>query len=201
MSRCKYQNHLNKYFSQEITLIENLELKEHLAGCSICSEKYQTLEELLNKLRKSNEEQKKINAPENLNEKILNSLPEIDIKETERTILSPLWKWGAVSAFAFAIIFAVLLVNTSRSKSFTVTFELYHPTAQTVSVAGDFNNWDPAKTVMRNYKGVWKVNLHLMPGQYQYMFVIDGKIWTADPKAEDFVDDGYGKKNSIVNIL
>ena len=62
------------------------------------------------------------------------------------------------------------------------------PDAQAVSVAGTFNNWDAAATPMKKAKsGKWSVRLSLLPGQYDYKFIVDGR-WCCDPDcAEDHV--------------
>ncbi len=82
-----------------------------------------------------------------------------------------------------------------------VTFR-YRPkgAANSVSVAGSFNNWDVGANPMTVKDGVWTVTVPLAPGSYQYKFVVDGSQWYADETAQSFADDGYGGKNSVVNV-
>src|SRR4029453_13815674 len=56
-------------------------------------------------------------------------------------------------------------------------FVLVAPQASTVSVVGDFNDWDPSRTPLRAEAaaGVWSVNVPLRSGQHQYAFVVNGK--------------------------
>jgi glycosidase len=67
-----------------------------------------------------------------------------------------------------------------------------------VFLAGDFNNWNPTGNAMSDEDGdgVWTTTLDLPAGRYQYKFVVDGN-WLTDDKASEFVDDGFGGKNSV----
>ena len=70
-----------------------------------------------------------------------------------------------------------------------------------VSLAGEFNGWNPHATEMtdRDGDGIYKVTIKLSPGEYQYKFVINGgERWISDPKANKYSNDG--NRNSIVTI-
>ena len=78
---------------------------------------------------------------------------------------------------------------------------LLQPDARSVSVVGDFNGWNPAKTKLeRTDGGMWTVTLPLKPGRYEYMFVIDGKQWIADPLASEEATDGFGAQNAVLDV-
>lgn len=78
---------------------------------------------------------------------------------------------------------------------------LLQPEAHSVSVAGDFNGWNPAQTPLeRSDGGVWTATIPLPPGRYQYMFVIDGKEWIADPLAAEETTDGFGAHNAVLDV-
>ena len=82
-----------------------------------------------------------------------------------------------------------------------VRLVLLQPDAQSVSVAGDFNDWNPGQTKLeRSEGGMWTATIALKPGRYQYMFVIDGKQWVADPLAEEGTGDGFGSQNAVLDI-
>lgn len=82
-----------------------------------------------------------------------------------------------------------------------VRLVLLQPSAQSVSVAGDFNGWNPEKTKLeRTDGGMWTVTLPLKPGRYEYMFVIDGKQWIADPLAAEEATDGFGAQNAVLDV-
>lgn len=82
-----------------------------------------------------------------------------------------------------------------------VRLVLLQPEARSVSVAGDFNGWNPAQTKLeRSEGGMWTATIALKPGRYQYMFVIDGKQWIADPLAEEGAGDGFGAQNAVLDV-
>ncbi len=87
-----------------------------------------------------------------------------------------------------------------ESKVF-VRLVLLQPGAQSVAVAGDFNGWDPGQTKLeRSEDGMWTATITLKPGRYQYMFVIDGKQWIADPLAGEASGDGFGSENAVLDV-
>ena len=65
------------------------------------------------------------------------------------------------------------------------------PNAHSVCVAGTFNNWDPAKTAMERDGTGWKATVSLLPGRYEYKFVVDGQ-WMSDPGAKESVRNDFG---------
>jgi len=69
-----------------------------------------------------------------------------------------------------------------------------------VTVAGDFNGWDPTATPMTRQDGRWTANLLLPPGTYEYVFVEDGDTWVADPRALETRDDGFGQRNAVLDL-
>jgi len=90
------------------------------------------------------------------------------------------------------------LAETPRKQ----TFRFKAPTATTVSLAGDFNGWQPDEILLADVtgRGHFAVTLSLKPGRYAYMFVVDGATWMTDPRAEAYRDDGFGNKNALVNV-
>jgi 1,4-alpha-glucan branching enzyme len=72
--------------------------------------------------------------------------------------------------------------------------------ARTVTVAGDFNGWQPEGLPLVQRDGVWTIDLALPPGVYEYMFVVDGQQWVTDPLARTTRDDGYGGANAILDL-
>jgi hypothetical protein len=72
--------------------------------------------------------------------------------------------------------------------------------AETVTVVGDFNDWDPDATPLRRVNGIWSTMLALPPGTYEYMFVVDGGRWETDPLALRTRDDGFGGRNAVLDV-
>jgi 1,4-alpha-glucan branching enzyme len=82
-----------------------------------------------------------------------------------------------------------------------IRFTLEHAEANSVSVAGDFNDWSvSAHPLTRNGSGRWSVVVALPPGDHKFMFVVDGTEWMVPPLADDYVDDGFGSRNGVVLV-
>jgi 1,4-alpha-glucan branching enzyme len=81
-----------------------------------------------------------------------------------------------------------------------VRFVLYYPGARSVALAGSFNQWSSHPLVRDKSSGLWTVVVSLAPGEYPFMYVVDGVQWLSPPLAEDYVDDGFGSKNGIVVV-
>ena len=72
---------------------------------------------------------------------------------------------------------------------------------KTVSVAGNFNDWDPNAKPMtdKNGDGVYRCTLLLAPGKYEYKFVIDG-VWCVDTNNPNFAPNDLGTLNSLLIV-
>jgi len=83
-----------------------------------------------------------------------------------------------------------------------VQFVLFLPDARTVTVVGDFNDWDPAATPLTASRpgGMWVVSVPLTPGRHHYAFVVNGTRWIADPAAPPARDEDFGSPNSVVTV-
>jgi hypothetical protein len=83
-----------------------------------------------------------------------------------------------------------------------VQFAFADKDAESVTVAGDFNDWDAEATTLRDTDGdgVWTGLIALRPGMHKYMFVVNGEQWVTDPEAERYVDDGFGMRNAVIAI-
>ena len=82
-----------------------------------------------------------------------------------------------------------------------VRFALQREGAKEVALAGDFNQWTPvALAPSQDKAGLFTVELPLASGIYSYAFVVDGKKWVADESAGRLVDDGFGERNSILQL-
>ena len=81
-----------------------------------------------------------------------------------------------------------------------VTFHVYEPHARRVSLAGEFNQWDPIAAPMQSHDdGHWSITLDLPPGRYQYKFVVDGQ-WLPDLTAHENVPNEHGTLNSVIEV-
>jgi chromosome partitioning protein len=82
-----------------------------------------------------------------------------------------------------------------------VVFVTLYPRAQSVQIAGDFNNWQPEQHMMEKVgdTGVWQTQMNLGPGRYRYRLVVDGQ-WQQDPYNESTEMNPFGGFNSVVEI-
>jgi chromosome partitioning protein len=82
----------------------------------------------------------------------------------------------------------------------SVIFVASYPQANSVQIAGDFNNWQPEKTPMRKSGGdIWQARVPLAKGTYHYRFVADGH-WQQDPHNENTEPNPYGGVNSVLKV-
>jgi len=91
-----------------------------------------------------------------------------------------------------------LLKDKSPSTAARMTqFTFPSPTARKVSVAGDFNNWDPnAAPMHRGSDGVWHLSVALKPGRHEYRFFAD-QLWCDDPAAQQKAANSLGTENCV----
>jgi len=81
-----------------------------------------------------------------------------------------------------------------------VSFQLQLAGAQQVALSGSFSEWQAEYKLEKNANGLWSVEVPLESGRYEYMFVVDGERWIADPKALHYQDDGFGGKNAVIIV-
>ena len=93
-----------------------------------------------------------------------------------------------------------------KSKSLCkVTFRLPKeaaPDASVVSVAGDFNEWDASRIIMRKMKnGDFKATVELpRDREYRFKYLIDSNRWENDWAADKYAKNEYGGDDSVVIV-
>lgn len=96
-----------------------------------------------------------------------------------------------------ALMFADISAKKLDDGSVEATFFYGNPRATEVLIAGDFTDWQNAALPMeKGEKGFTLVKVFPKGTTVKYKFIVDGS-WTTDLKAPDFVDDGFGGKNSF----
>ncbi|MBU2572776.1 MAG: glycogen-binding domain-containing protein [Elusimicrobia bacterium] len=65
-----------------------------------------------------------------------------------------------------------------KQKAIKVFFEYKSAAARSVSLAGSFTKWKEVGMAKKN--GLWKAEVYILPGNYLYHFIVDGKK-TLDP--------------------
>ena len=68
-----------------------------------------------------------------------------------------------------------------------------------VFVAGTFNDWSPTKTDLKKKDDIFSRSILLERGRYEYKFVVNG-IWTVDPECADWVPNGQGSLNNVIDV-
>lgn len=86
-----------------------------------------------------------------------------------------------------------------------VTFRLPSiaaPDAKTVSIVGDFNDWNIYANPMKKMKNKdFAITLELQPGsEYQFRYLIDENSWENDWNADKYVKSPYGTDNSVIVV-
>lgn len=133
------------------------------------------------------------------------------ISTADRIASAPMLRqgFGVVNAWR-----AVALAKTERHALKTIgcgpprvangslVFLFHDDNAESVSLAGDFNRWDAARSPLtKDATGLWEVVIEApAPGRYQYKFLVNGERWLEDPTNGMKVADNYGGLNSVLVI-
>lgn len=85
-----------------------------------------------------------------------------------------------------------------------VSFALYDPDRNFTSavVIGSFNKWQSRGFEMSYDKvqEAWVLEHELPPGEYEYVFLVNGEAPMPDPRAVFYVQDSFGNKNSLLQV-
>jgi hypothetical protein len=81
-------------------------------------------------------------------------------------------------------------------------FVLENRTARSVSVVGDFNNWNPKATPMsRSSDGaLWSAIVPIVPGRHVFGFIVNDSIFTLDPRRSTVRDPDFGTNTSVLMV-
>ncbi len=94
-----------------------------------------------------------------------------------------------------------LLVALLFLKTYIVHFEYRDPQADSVFLAGSFNNWNShALRMKKDTGGLFYIDIPLDEGIYQYKFVVNGTRWVEDPTSNEYAPDGFGGRNSVIRV-
>ena len=73
------------------------------------------------------------------------------------------------------------------------------PTAETIEILGDFNNWKEGVKMKKQKNGIFKATVELKTGkEYQFRYLIDGETWENDWEADKYIATPYGDENSVI---
>jgi 1,4-alpha-glucan branching enzyme len=107
-----------------------------------------------------------------------------------------------IAALLFIITAVILMLINGipqiGEEMVTVPFSLDAAEARTVSVVGDFNQWDPHANVLQKDNNIWHTEILLKKGNtYLYNFLIDGEKWITDPTRMNTINDSFGGKSVL----
>ena len=81
-----------------------------------------------------------------------------------------------------------------------INFICNAPQARSVTLVGDFNQWNPTAHAMKQRPdGAWLVTVELKHGHHRYAFLVDGNL-TLDPHAQGITRNDKGERVSLVPV-
>jgi 1,4-alpha-glucan branching enzyme len=88
----------------------------------------------------------------------------------------------------------------SRQTLRAINFIYNAPQAQSVSLVGDFNGWNPAANPMKQMPDkAWFLTVELKHGHHRYAFLVDGAL-TLDPRGLGITRNDKGERVSLVPV-
>lgn len=92
------------------------------------------------------------------------------------------------------------LAKKPKTVTKAVKFQLPSPEAKSVYLVGSFNDWDTTATPMKkDNSGIWKRDVKLTSGTYEYLFYVDGE-WKNDPNGTEVKENPFGTMNNVLVI-
>jgi len=86
------------------------------------------------------------------------------------------------------------------SKDGWVEFTYVYQTGRRVTLAGDFNAYDPFSLPLTEIRpGIYQIRIKLIPGSHYYYFIVDG-IPLPDPVNPTLAETARGQRLSVVNV-
>ena len=164
-------------------------------------------------------EQHRTKAPESLTQRVMDTLPEWKpAKRKSWLVRQRNWLLPALAGAAATL--AIMLginhvapnkesastpqVSTAETEiesMVTLRFELFAPEADEVELLGTFNDWKAGDIVLtQSGTGQWEATVELPEGRHEYVFLVDGERWLADPQATIRRPDGFGKMNTVIQV-
>jgi hypothetical protein len=152
----------------------------------------------------------RVSAPDDLVDRVMAGVPDAPAPswgDRLRVLWPAQGQWvlpAALGAAAALLLFAGILRlgGGIDADALTVTFRLHAPDAESVALAGSFNNWQPDELILSgpDATGHWSATVELPAGQHEYMFLVDGNEWRSDPTAPFFRPDGFGRNNAVIEV-
>jgi hypothetical protein len=127
------------------------------------------------------------------------------VRVASRITHNPGWAAALAAGIAAIAAFGVLRARQQPAVAVghePVQFVLVAPSARSVAVVGDFNDWglNDSALVATNHEGVWSVTAPVPTGVHRYAYVVNGKDWVADPSAPRSAGDDFGMPSSVLVV-
>jgi hypothetical protein len=149
-------------------------------------------------------------APPDFARRVMTALPDAPDRSWADLILrfwpeGGRWWLPALAGAAAALLAVVsirLPVQRTEPERIAVHFELHAPAAQTVELLGDFTGWksEAIRLTGPDASGHWTADVKLPAGRHEYIFLVDGRQWQTDPRADVRRADGFGRENAVVEL-
>jgi 1,4-alpha-glucan branching enzyme len=89
---------------------------------------------------------------------------------------------------------------SARKTLRAINFVCNAPEAQSASLVGDFNKWNPtAHPMKRMADGAWLLTVELNHGHHRYAFLVDGHL-ALDPQAHGITRNDNGERVSLMPV-
>lgn len=201
---------LDYYVDGLLSGVEKKELASHVEGCVCCKREYIELKEMSDSLKSVS----MVSVPADFTYQVIdrvNKYSRNKMSEWFDFIFTPrVVRWNVAAVFSLVLLVGVSIYLFPKNRFgngevINVKFQLElpedHKGINTISLAGDFNGWDTKNMMLTpSDNNKWTLDVPLKKGRYQYMFVIDGKEWMPDPGAKKLINDGFGGKNSLLEL-
>lgn len=208
--RCAEANELlDEYLDGLLPENESKAVDLHMAECDSCKKECAELKDMADGFRSI----AKMTVPVDFTYRVMdrvNNYGRNRIAEWFDFVFTPrVVRWNVATVVSLVLLIGLSLHFLQKGQLgngdvINVKFQIEMPeqnNVKTISLAGDFNGWN-TKNMMLNQSddNKWTLDIPLKKGRYQYMFVIDGKEWMPDPGAKKLVNDGFGGKNSLLEL-
>jgi hypothetical protein len=142
----------------------------------------------------------------------IHEIPEGAARIDYRLVIDGLWttdpanpnsRWDSAAGLLYSTLYIPKIRETPgplNGPPGSLSFVFKGPPGETVSVAGNFNGWDPFMYELKEGPaGTYSINIPLPPGKYQYVFFHRGERWL-DPYNASRIYTRDGKAASEIEI-
>ncbi len=90
--------------------------------------------------------------------------------------------------------------EASKKVNRRVEFNFHAPEAKEVYLTGEFNHWVTHSLPMKKDKdGIWKTEIKLPPGRYEYKYFADS-AWVEDIPGAELIPNPFGTQNVVISV-